>query len=268
MGTLLKTAALFSSLLFFMNCAGTAPPPPPESDILIPEIDVIQVKENSDEALKLAQEAKLEVEAISTKLTELENKILILTEKVAMISPARLEETENRIAVLSEEVYQLRKALENFKPGDKKLKVPPKIQLATFGPGDSGSAVLPTNRQESLYYQAMTVFNKGKYIQAASAFQKSIKADPGGKYNDDAQFWTGESYRMAGELAKAIEAFEDVFSYVNSDKLDDAQLRIAKTYSQMGDDYQAVEEYRKLINLYPESDLISNAKLEIKRLEN
>ena len=33
-----------------------------EEKALLPEIDIVQLKENSDEALKLAQEAKLEVQ--------------------------------------------------------------------------------------------------------------------------------------------------------------------------------------------------------------
>ena len=54
------------STLLLHHCAKNVPPP--EGSALLPEIDVIQVKENSDEALKLAQEAKLDVEALNSKV--------------------------------------------------------------------------------------------------------------------------------------------------------------------------------------------------------
>ena len=178
-----------------------------------------------------------------------------------------MEETENNITLLSEEVNQLRKALEGFRPGDKKIKVPAKITLATFGPSDSGSTVLPKNVHEITYNNALNLFNKGKHRDAIKTFRMAIKSSSKGKHRDDCQYWIGESYRLIGEYAKAIESFEDVFSYVKSDKLDDAQMRIANTYSQMGDDSQAIEEYQKLISLYPNSNLVKDAKVQIERLE-
>ena len=56
-------ALAISTLL--ISCASN--PPPRIDDVLLPEIDVIQVKENSDEALKISRETKLDIEAINTK---------------------------------------------------------------------------------------------------------------------------------------------------------------------------------------------------------
>ena len=44
-----------------------------QNEALLPEIDVVQVKENSEEALKLAQEAKLDVQMMNSKLIDMDN---------------------------------------------------------------------------------------------------------------------------------------------------------------------------------------------------
>ena len=72
------------------------------NEALLPEIDVIQVKEHSDEALKLAQEAKLDVEVVTNKLTETDNRLILLSEEVSSVSIAKIEELENRLALLIE----------------------------------------------------------------------------------------------------------------------------------------------------------------------
>ena len=65
------------------------------SEALLPEIDVVQVKENSEEALRLAQEAKLDIDVINTKLTEIDNKLISFQDDLSSVSPAKIEEIEN-----------------------------------------------------------------------------------------------------------------------------------------------------------------------------
>jgi len=73
-----------------------------EGETLLPEIDVVQVKEYSEEALKLAQEAKIDVQMINTKISDIDNKLMVLTEEVSSVSLAKIEELENRLSLLIE----------------------------------------------------------------------------------------------------------------------------------------------------------------------
>jgi antitoxin component HigA of HigAB toxin-antitoxin module len=100
-------AVLDSSTSLLAGCAATKPSPKVVTESLLPEIDVLQVKENSDEALKLAQEAKIEVQTISTKLTEMDNRVSLLSEEIGDVSLAKIEELENKFALLVEAMKDL-----------------------------------------------------------------------------------------------------------------------------------------------------------------
>jgi starvation-inducible outer membrane lipoprotein len=95
-----KNVVLIAFLSLLTGCAGSMKQI--QNEALLPEIDVIQVKENSDEALKLAQEAKLDVEVLSNKITELDNKQIVLSEEISSVSAAKIEELENRLSYLVE----------------------------------------------------------------------------------------------------------------------------------------------------------------------
>ncbi|MFW6221887.1 MAG: hypothetical protein ACOC4C_05410, partial [Fibrobacterota bacterium] len=86
--------------LFLVGCAPSLDQM--ENETLLPEIDIVQLKENSDEALKLSQETKLEFQTINSRLTDIDNRIVVLNEEVSSVSLAKIEEIENRLALLIE----------------------------------------------------------------------------------------------------------------------------------------------------------------------
>ena len=89
------------------GCAPTVKEVGTETAVL-PEIDVVQVKEHANEALRLAQEAKLDVQVMNTKFAEIDNRLILLSEDIAAVSAARLEEIENRLSLLVEAFRDLK----------------------------------------------------------------------------------------------------------------------------------------------------------------
>jgi len=231
---------LFFGILF-QNCSSTKSAEAgagsaSNTDVLLPEIDVIQIKEDSDEALKLTQEAKLDVEALYSRVTELDNKIHLLYEELSQISALKIDEMDIKIAIIVEELKNVHEAVKEIA----KMKLtPPKIKkrllaIPTFGPNDLMKDRLPVNEELKAYRLATAYFNRSTYSKSIKAFRSTIKANPNGKYADKSQFWIGESYFALKEYANAIAQYQRVFSYGQSNKLDDAQLKIGVCYLKNG----------------------------------
>ncbi len=226
------------------------------NEALLPEIDVIQVKENSDEALKLAQEAKLEVEVTTNKLAEIDNRLILLSEEVSSVSIAKIEELENRLALLVEAYKDLHAqvtALESMPPTTKKSASKP-----VFSP--ASAATLLGSTEYDIYQTGLRTFQNRVYDKAIEIFTDVIKQFPNGQYVDNARYWIGECYYALGDYASAIASFNHVFDKKNSSKADDAQFKIGISYLKMGQQTMAKEELKKLIDRYPASEYIDRAK--------
>jgi TolA-binding protein len=262
---------LISSLL---GCAKTIPPP--EGSALLPEIDVVQVKENSDEALKLAQETKLDVEALNSKVTELGNRLSMLADDVANISIAKIEEIENRVALLTEELKALQKMLDGV---ELKKKQPPPKPLDTFKPAEAAKAVelvpqkidnitpsLAGGNHEA-YQRALRSFNSKDYTNAIKQFKYLLEEDKKGTYADNCTYWIGECFYMIDDYAQAIGWFKKVSSYTDTEKADDAQFKIAKSFMKLGERSQSITEYENLLSLYPSSEYVGRGKEDLQKLK-
>ncbi len=257
-----KLKLLLSGLAIALlgSCAGSVQQI--HNEALLPEIDVIQVKENSDEALKLAQEAKLEINALSTKITELENKIILLSEEISSVSAAKIEELENRLALLVEAYKDLHaqiKAIEAIP-----MRVSPKSSPPTFSPASAISLV--SSPEYDLYQQALQIFNKRQYEEAAALFNDQLNHYPSGQYAANAYYWIGECYYAISDFASAISAFRKVLTFKHSQKDDDAQNKIALSYLKMGQSEEAKAEFKKLVERYPASEFVPRAKQYLKEI--
>lgn len=252
----IRTATIAAAVGLLAGCAGSLQDM--ESEALLPEIDVVQVKENSDEALKLAQEAKLDVEVINNKLTEIDNKLILLSEEVSAVSIAKIEEIENRLALLIE-AYKDLQAQINAIEVMPRVRVKKKKGKPTFSPS-SASGVLKTSSEYQAYHNALRVFNSRNYAKAAELFAQTQEKYPDGTYADNCRYWIGECLYAQGEYAEAVAAFKKVFSYKKTSKGDDAQFKIGLSYLKMGKYGTAKAELKKLKDRYPASEYVPRAQ--------
>ncbi|MGB7567389.1 MAG: tetratricopeptide repeat protein [Chitinivibrionales bacterium] len=255
---------LFLAAGLFLGCAGT-PRHKPASETLLPEIDVVQVKENSEEALKIAQETKLDVDVLNNKAAELDNKLIALTEDVSSVSVAKIEEIENRLTLLVEAFKDLQAqvvALQNA-PVQRSSKA---AGPATFSPS-AASKMLSGSTEYDTYQNALRVFNARNYDQALKAFSDIIKQYPQGAYVDNCFYWGGECSYALRDYANAIASFKKVFDYKNSSKADAAQLKIGMSYMKMGQSALAKTELKTLIDRYPASAYVSRAQKYLSELK-
>lgn len=237
-----------------------------ESEALLPEIDVVQVKEFSEEALKLAQESRIEVQMMNTKIAEMDNKLVVLSEEVSSVSLAKIEELENRLSLLVEafkDLYEQVAAIELLPQIT--ITKPKKKRPAVFSPSDAGSIV--TSSEYDLYQLALRTFDKRTYDKARELFGDVLRKFPDGDYSDKAQYWMGECYYADGDYANAIATFNKVISYKNSSKADDAQLKLGLSYLRMGKNDLAIDEFKRLINRYPGSEYVPRAEKYLSEIQ-
>ncbi len=250
-----------------MGCA-TNKPIVKQGDLLVPEVDIISVKENSDEALRVAQQARLDMELLNARVTDMNNQVLGFSEEMASVSTAKLEEMENRLTVLTEEVKQIYQELDSLRI---KIKTAPRkekpviFDVSVFGPGNDSA--LKLSGEDRKYRQGQSYFNSGQFVNAVVSFKEVLRVAPQGKNSSNAQYWIGESYFRMGQFAYAIANYKKVFAFANAEKADDAQIRIASSYQRLGDVEQAVVEYKNLLKIYPQSDYADEARRAISQLE-
>lgn len=256
--TLLKISALASCALFALLSGCASSLDSIEDEALLPEIDIVQLKENSDEALKTAQEIKLQFQVINSRLTEIDNRLVVLSEEVASVSLAKIEEIENRLSLLIEAYKDLQEevaALEVL-PNVRKKKV--KKITPTFSP--SSATALLTSSEYDQYRQGLKIFDQREYEQAKKLFTEQLKKYPQGDYASNAQYWIGECDYALGNYAQAVVAFTKTMEYNKSAKADDAQLKLGLSYLRMGKTSQAQQELSTLIHRYPNSEYVPRAR--------
>jgi TolA-binding protein len=209
-------------------------------DPSLPEIDVLQLKENSDEALKLAQENKLDLQSLESKVRELEGRISSLGDELANLPTARLDELGQQVALMTEQLHSLEERLA------KPPAAPVKKELATFAPtaldsagaggksasakaekatgktaakGDTASrgaaspAAKPASRkpiatdaEAAIYKKAFDLYYGRDYSGAIGRFEALLKQFPASTYADNCNYWIGECLFAQGNINKAIIA--------------------------------------------------------------
>lgn len=297
-----SVSALLAACAASLILSGCASAPKSKSgDPSLPEIDVLQLKENSDEALKLAQETKLEIQTLAAKVNELEGRISSLGDEVAGLPLSKLEELAAQVSLVSEQLRTLedrmgkataqptapgRKELHTFQPNaidtgkPETSELPPPAPATGKAPAPTGEtgkpkAPLPepvkkpsaSEAEAGMYKKAFDLYYARDYEQASKRFEELLQKFPNGTYADNCRYWIGECHFAVGNFAKAVAAFRKVFTFPESEKADDAQLKLGYCYLRLGEKKRAAEEFKKVVSLYPDSEYTERAKEELAKLE-
>jgi len=116
------------------------------------------------------------------------------------------------------------------------------------------------------YQQAFKLLNDSLYDQAIKAFHEFLLIHPNSEYSDNAQFWLGEVYMFNGDHEQALLEFNKVIqNYPASQKLNQAKLKIAYGYHELGQIDLARKQLEELIALNPGTTV---ARLAQKRLKD
>jgi TolA-binding protein len=114
------------------------------------------------------------------------------------------------------------------------------------------------------YETGVAYAKESKFKEAVNQFQSLLNAGIKEDYADNCHYWMGLSYLGLKDYKTALDQFKEVLKFKVSEKRDDAQLMIAKTYERMGNRQQAQAEYRKLVEQYPNSEYVKAAQAKLK----
>ena len=84
--------------------------------------------------------------------------------------------------------------------------------------------------------------------------------------SDNCQYWIGECYYALRNFNQAAVEFEKVFTFPQSNKDPDAQLKLGLCYWNTGNAARAKEEFNRLIVNYPDSEYTIRARSYLSQL--
>jgi len=122
-----------------------------------------------------------------------------------------------------------------------------------------------TGSYRDRYRQALTFYQNAQNKESIELFRQLLSEDKKNELADNAQYWIGECYYSMKQYRRAIVEFEKVFAFKNTNKDDDAQFKLGLCYAALGEREKAIDEFQRLIDYYPQSEYVKNAKQFVKR---
>ena len=190
------------------------------------------------------------VAGVGTKVDQMSEEFRSVRENVADMT-SRLSRLETKVTDLTQVVRTL-----NAQPP---APAPDVAKPST--------AAAPAMSAEQAYQAALTDYTRGNLDLALQEFQDYLKNFPSTEYAPNAQFYVAETYRRKGDLNSAVDAYNAVIDgYKENSKTPDAFYMKGVTLVQANKPTAARKEFNELIKRYPNSDLASKAKSQLKNL--
>jgi len=135
------------------------------------------------------------------------------------------------------------------------------------GPAGSPAAGSPPMPAETLYANAMRDKSGGRMDLALQGFQDYIKYYGNTDLAPNAQFYIGEIHYSQADFESALAEFDAVLEkYPENNKTPDALYMKGLTLVKLGRKTEGAREFRDLLQRYPDSDLATKAKSQLKSL--
>ncbi|HTX19621.1 MAG TPA: tetratricopeptide repeat protein [Bacteroidota bacterium] len=205
------------------------------------------------------------------------------TTAVVQAPPSREEMLQQQIEDIKTENVQLQQKLDASEQKNKDLMAKVSdLEAAQIAAQEK--ATKPTTAATAASRPAMTKVTRGasssdmiqhyegsvalarerKYKEAIDEFQSLLDAGIKSDYADNCHYWIGLCDYGLREYKSAIGQFQEVLKFKISEKKDDAQFMIAQAYERLGDRQQAQAEYRKFVELYPNSEYLKRAQAKLR----
>ena len=132
---------------------------------------------------------------------------------------------------------------------------------------------------KELYDKAMVALKKGRYDVARLDLQTLLNTYPESEYRMRAKLSVGDTWFKEGGSAALTQAEAEYLDFItffpNTPEAAEAQMKVADIYYQQMEkpdrDFtnaqQAEEQYRKMINMFPDSTLIPRAKQRLRDVQ-
>ena len=247
MRNLFKTVPLIMIIIFCIGCSAgklsrLEKTSQQQQNYLKELMDIVDRNSNK------VKETESEFEQINQRLTDLENRIAI----TQIDKNAEMQEIKENISFVSDQLSRIDKTMQIR--GSRPL---PKGTSA-FKPGGFDIS--------TSYNAALTDYKEKRYEAAIGGFKEVLTVSPTSTLADNAQYWIGECYDAMGNYENALSAFNKVFDYPKSNKFPDAQVKIGLIYVKLGKTDLAKDEFKAVIDNYPDTNAAGIAASQLAKL--
>ncbi|NOZ09350.1 MAG: tetratricopeptide repeat protein [FCB group bacterium] len=194
-----------------------------------------------------------------------------MDQKVKTLETVQAEEAlrmENRLKIVEDRTtfsdsisFEMQNELENLMTRIELLeKNTAKISQGYLRSGETNLPALTDEEYRTKYISALASYQNGEYAVAEKAFHELIQINPLHDLADNSQYWIGEIYYARKNYRQALEEFQKVMDFKDSNKADHALFKIGLCYLNIGDTKQAKATFLTHITKYPNSELYSRSK--------
>ncbi len=139
--------------------------------------------------------------------------------------------------------------------------------LATGGDGET--PVVSDGQPEALYEAALRQFRRGSYDTARAGLDQFLEQYPAHELAPDAQYFRAETFAEADALAEALAEYARVMElYPNSRRAPTALYKSGLIELRRGNTDDARMFFQRVVQGYPDSDEFDLAERELSRLGN
>jgi len=217
-----------------------------------------QKQQDEDDVLKLLGITPESKPATMAKDTSMSEKS-IMEEKVNNLE-SELKTKDNEITQLKSDLVEKDKKLANLEAIMQDIKVSPNYSSQASAAVSGGGGRQPGSDYLQRYDAALSEYKRRNYNTAIRAFEELLRDDATNSYSDNCQYWIGECYYGLEMFQRAIVEFEKVFTFVNSNKEDAAQLKIGLCYVKLNQKDNAKAALERMTMKYPKSEYINTAR--------
>jgi TolA-binding protein len=211
--------------------------------------DITAVVPELRASLESAVKAKTSMDsselALVNQLSLMMNKIRLLEDKASYIDSTNFE-ILSQLVLIENKIVSLTSSFNDIMAARQTEASPPATSLTD-------------EDFRRRYVEALTAYQNGQYDQAGDQFMELMKSGDQHELTDNSQYWLAECFYARKNFKRAISEFERIFNYA-SDKGDDARYKIALCYWNVGSHDRARIEFQKLLDDYPNSDLVEKAR--------
>jgi tol-pal system protein YbgF len=188
-------------------------------------------------------ELKKSVDETNIRLDELNNKFLLLQEKV-VANTQKLNAKGTQV-------------------------VPPKgLKVIKLKEEEAEAKETPPN-PEGLYGLGQDLFIAGRYEKAREVFSNLVERFPAHGLADNALYWVGESYYSEKDYDQALIKFKEVVDrYPDENKAPDSLLKVGYSYIELEDMEKGADVLKRLLKDYPESEAADKAGKKLREISN
>ncbi len=183
---------------------------------------------------------------LDDSMLKLQNKVKILEDR-AFYTDSLYFEIVNDLVMIENKIVSLTTSYREMSD----LKIKGHIQ-----------EIPPISKEEykAKYIEALSLYQNGEWTKSLEGFSYLITVDRTSDLADNCQYWIGEIYYAMKDFRRSVQEFENVFSFPASNKADHAQYKLGLCYINLGNTDKAKDEFKKLLDYYPNSEYYKKSK--------